>query len=478
MFGAPFMDIINKEKILEHAKKLVSEGRLDRAIVEYQHLLQLDPDDLRIKIKIAELHVKRKQISEAIRMYKDVAAGYADGGFYLKAVTVYKSILRLNPSLIDVNIALSELYEKMGLVQDALYQYQIVASAMEQKNDQNGVLNIREKMVALDPDNVQLRIRLAETYQLQGMTDKAIDMYEALAGQVKAKGDTQQLIELYTKILAHRPDKNEMVRELCNIYFKRGEWKEILKRMEAAKGFVENDPEMLAMQADIYARLNQIETAKGKYKELAELYADLKRPEDALDACSNILFLGPEDEEEVAKIAEGIREGSFADIKKMVEERRRMAVEDEKRREKEMQLAQERSERTEKIAEKLGLTPDELSVGGSDAARLEKEAAASYDLGVMYKKMGLREEGQAELLKSYRIYQRMAAAGRATELSLKRISELGVLFGEKEAPARGHFEPATKAPGPEKAAKAVKKGHEKAEDTEKKKGPAKKISFV
>jgi tetratricopeptide (TPR) repeat protein len=424
-------DIINKEKILEHAKKLVAEGKFDKAVAEYEKILQLDSEDLRVKIKIAELYVKRKQIQSAIKLYMEVAKGYADGSFYLKAVTVYKSILRLNPSLIDVNIALSELYEKMELIQDALYQYQIVSTALEQKNDSQGVLNVREKMVALDPANVSLRIRLAETYQLQGVVDKSIDMYEALAVQQKNSADTEQLIELYSKILAHRPEKHDFVRHLCQIYFKRGDLKEILKRMDAAKDFVAKDAEMLSMQADIFARLNQIESAKHKYQELAELHASEGNIDKALLTYGNVLFLSPEEEEEVSKKVEDLREGSFADVKSYVEERRKKIADEDVKREVELKKVEEAAVKTEEMAKKLGVKPKEVSLSQDEAKKVEKEASANCDLGQMYKKMGLADEARAEFLKAFKNYQRLAAGNAGGGLVAERIRELEKLFDKE-----------------------------------------------
>lgn len=418
-------DILNKEKILEHAKKLSSEGKFDRAIVEYEKILQLEPDDLRVKIKIAELYVKRKQIQNAIKLYTEVATKYAEGGFFLKAVTVYKSILRLNPSLIDVNIALSELYEKMGLVTDALYQYNIVSTSLEQKNDIDGMLNIRERMVALDPENISLRVRLAETYQLQGLTDKSIDMYEALAAQVKKSGGkNDQLIELYTKILSHRPEKNELVKELCNMYFKRGEWKEILKRMDLAKAFVAGDPELLAMQADIYSRLNQFETAKGKYYDLSELLNSQDDKEGAIKALENVLFLSPDDEEGVSAKAEELENGGFAALKGRVEDRRKRQADEDAKKEEESKMREEAIAKGEEEAKKLGMTPGEITIGQPEAVDLERQANAAYDLGELYKKTFLEDEAKKEFEKALKIYKRLSLSGYANQKIMARLQQL------------------------------------------------------
>lgn len=456
--GNDNMDIINKEKILEHAKKLISEGKFDRAIAEYEKLLSVDPDDLRIRIKIAELCVKRKQISEAIRIYKEVAQKYAGGSFYLKAATVYKNILRLNPSLIDVNTSLAELYEKMGLIQDALYQYHIVATSLEQKNDANAMLGVREKMSNLDPENTSLKIRLAETYQLRGEADKSIDIYESLATSLKNKKDsknTDQLVELYNKILSHRPEKHELLRELCHILYRRGEWKDILKHMEGSKDFVAGDPELLAMQAEIYGRLNQIETAKSRYHDLAALLNAQGDPDGALKAFENILYLGPEDEESISGEIESIREGALDDLRKKVDLRRKKAADEESKR--------------EDLETKLKEAPlPDLGAPATagNVTSIQNEANICYDLGMMYKMTGLENESRAELTKALNAYRRIVADGAGNEQAAKRLAELEGLAGPPPAE--------TKQAKQAKPAKQVKQ----AEPAQSAKPSNKKVSFV
>src|SRR3989338_3355868 len=112
------MVILNKDKILDSAQQLVTQGKIDKAIREYEKILALDPKDMRVKLRIAELFVKRRQILQAIKIYQEVADSYTHDGFYLKAVTILKNILRLNPSLMEVNQNLADLYDKMGLNQD------------------------------------------------------------------------------------------------------------------------------------------------------------------------------------------------------------------------------------------------------------------------------------------------------------------------------------------------------------------------
>ena len=156
--------ILNKEKLLEQAQAFVDEGKIDKAIREYEKILFSDVKDLRVKIRIAELYTKQKQSEQAIKLYREVALQYTDEGFYLKAVTVYKQILRLNPSLIEINEELAKLYERMGILGDAVRQYDIVANALDRRGDRERSLEIREKIVQLHPDDIASPTPISKIY--------------------------------------------------------------------------------------------------------------------------------------------------------------------------------------------------------------------------------------------------------------------------------------------------------------------------
>ena len=49
---------INKNKVIAAAQKYVQRGQYDRAIREYRKVVEEDPRDVRIWLKIGDLHAK------------------------------------------------------------------------------------------------------------------------------------------------------------------------------------------------------------------------------------------------------------------------------------------------------------------------------------------------------------------------------------------------------------------------------------
>ena len=431
------MTILNKEKILEQARAFIDEGKYDKAIREYEKILLAEPSDLRVKLKIAELYTKRKQITDAIRIYREVADAYAAEGFYLKAVTVHKNILRLNPALVEINEQLALLYEKMGLIGDAIRQYDILASAFDTKGQTDRALEIRKRVVKLDPKDINARVRLAELYQRERRMDDAIDQYEEYAKQVEETGgDTAKLADVLEKILSHRPDRPEMLRKLINICKEAGDQKRMLKWLDLGKTTVERDTDLLRLMAETYAAQNQFETACAKYYIMADLFREMGDVDSVMDAYCEILALVPDEEDRVAKKIEEIKPDGLSDVMARATRRREEIAAEEIRKQEALDAAKEGASR--QVKEPVAAKP-EFKKSETKKYEIIKEqppfslgdADAAFALGKMYRQTGLKEEAVEEFKKAKRVYETIIGINPGDSNALKRIAEIDVMLGTK-----------------------------------------------
>ncbi|PIR25388.1 MAG: hypothetical protein COV43_05820 [Deltaproteobacteria bacterium CG11_big_fil_rev_8_21_14_0_20_42_23] len=480
------MNILNKESILEQAALFLEEGKIDRAIREYEKILAIDADDTRVHLKLAELYSKNKQLNQAIKSYCEVAKTYAKQKFYLKAVTVYKNVLRLNPSLMEINLELASLYEKMDLNTDAVKQHQIIASAYERRGQTKDLIKEREKIVQLLPDHIPSRLLLAELYQRNAETDLSIDQYEAMVALLeKQEGTETKRAEYYEKILHHRPDRVKMFRDLVAIYHEQKEFKKALKWLEEKSDITPYDVDLLSIQAEIYASLNQLETARNTYYALADLYLDQHDIDAALNAYAEVLVFLPEEEENIRKHTEEFEEGTFDIVLSRVQERRAQIDEqvkqkeeeerkkaeakqnlaDEAKREEEEEFNRQRLERIKQIQSKLGkkadakplekknekikqkknvnvekketktpqskekeiTSPDIVLSPSTDFLPSQKKVLSTIDaslkLAKAYKRMGLKDEAKNELQQSKADVQELLQKNDTEELR-KKLEEI------------------------------------------------------
>src|SRR5256885_14477857 len=155
---------MDKNKIIDSAAKLVAKGAYDKAIKEYQKVLEADPKDVRVLQKMGELYQKKNDNPQAAHYFTKVAESYSSDGFFLKAVALYKQVLKLNPNLVEVNVKLAELHQQLQLMSEAMAYYQIVANHYDKAGDTKASLDTMKKIVDLDSDKVASRIKVVQLY--------------------------------------------------------------------------------------------------------------------------------------------------------------------------------------------------------------------------------------------------------------------------------------------------------------------------
>src|ERR1700740_3753601 len=153
----------NKQKILATAEKYVQQGKLQNAISEYEKILKHDSKDLTVNNTVGDLYSRIGESDKATECFKTVGDAYATQGFTVKAIAMYKKISKLKPSLESL-LKLAELYTQQGLFNDARAQYLQVADEFLKSGELENAVRIFQKILEMDPENSQMRGKLAEVY--------------------------------------------------------------------------------------------------------------------------------------------------------------------------------------------------------------------------------------------------------------------------------------------------------------------------
>ncbi len=196
-----------KNKLIESAQKNIQKGQFDRAITEYEEIIRLDATDVRHRQRLAELLTKSGRKDEAIKEYHSLAKHYIDNIHYLKAIAVYKQIQKLEPANAETSLTLASLNEKQGLAGNAAAEYTSAIQIYEKNGENLKALKVLESMLALDPQNLAIRLRVAEKYFSTGNEDKSFAEFLSLAQTLKDLSDENGLnhvIERTSKIFPQR----------------------------------------------------------------------------------------------------------------------------------------------------------------------------------------------------------------------------------------------------------------------------------
>jgi tetratricopeptide (TPR) repeat protein len=286
---------IDREKVNQAAQKYVEKKKYDRAIAEYQRIIQEDPNDARTLLKIGDLQARLEAYPEAIATYDRVGQYYSSQGFALKAIAVYKQIRELirkhAPDLADryghIVPKLAEIYSQLGLTSDALAAYDEVATRLQRGGRDREAIDVFRKMVELDQGNPLPHLRLAEACCRVQSLDEAIDLFWRAAElliNLQRRDDALKVVE---RILHFRVDPR-YARIAAELYIERGTREDGLQALSKLQICFQADPrdlETLALLARAFALIGQ----DGKALEVQKEMARLAREQGKLDLYKELL---------------------------------------------------------------------------------------------------------------------------------------------------------------------------------------------
>ncbi len=197
----------NKQKVLANAEKYVQQGKLQNAISEYEKILKNDAKDLTVTNTVGDLYSRLGESEKAVDCFKSVGDAYAGQGFTVKAIAMYKKICKIKPSLESL-LKLAELYSQQGLFNDARAQYLQVAEEFLKVNELDNAVRIFHKILEMDPENSNMRVRLAEVYVRLNKKNEAWQIFTAAAESLRAKGSLAEADEILQRMLKLDPNNN------------------------------------------------------------------------------------------------------------------------------------------------------------------------------------------------------------------------------------------------------------------------------
>ncbi|MDH4281339.1 MAG: tetratricopeptide repeat protein [Myxococcales bacterium] len=288
---------INRNKVLEAARKYQSRGQYDKAIAQYKKLVDADKRDVRSLLKIGDLHVRKGDRGSAIETYESVAGHYAQQGFFLKAIAVFKQILKLDPSRLDAQLRLGGMYEQLQLTSDAMSVYEDVSTAFMRAGDTDQALHTLGKMVEIDPEHIPVRIKYAEALSRAGRTQEAAGEFEQGARLLKEQGRLEDYIKVAERLLYHRGNDVRVAKELAETYIARRDPKRALTKLQICFKADPRDVSTLSLLAEAFLMLSQSDKAISVYREIARIHREAHRPQERMSALARILELNPNDQE-------------------------------------------------------------------------------------------------------------------------------------------------------------------------------------
>ena len=286
----------NRARALEEAQRFIEKGQLKRAAGRYEKVCDADPDDFRTGLRLADLYVRAGMMESAALRYFDIAQRYGRKGEHLKAIATYKQMLRIDRALFPVHLSLARSYRELGLVNDAVAQYQQAVRVLGTQGRGTERLDTIRELLGLDRENVQARVRLAEDFVADGRIQDAIEQLRLAAELLDEADRHEEYVRVAERLLYHKPDDVAVSRRLAEVYLRQQNPQKALPRLQVAYAAQPADVDVLALLGATFEALGQVHKAAAVMKALAAIHDRNGLMEERDEVLAHILDLDPSDE--------------------------------------------------------------------------------------------------------------------------------------------------------------------------------------
>ncbi len=163
--------------------------------------------------------------------------------------------------------------------------------------------------LSFKPENTDIKLQLAQTYEKDNQIDKAVELYLVIAESYTANNDKTNAIDLYNKILEFQPQNTKAIHNLSLLQCDIGETDKALKSLKTLldvyqkekdddnaiailKKIIEIDPddiESIETLASLYDKTGQIENRNETYKNIIDYFFRNDSFLKCIDFCKDIL---------------------------------------------------------------------------------------------------------------------------------------------------------------------------------------------
>lgn len=248
-----------KDQLIASAQKNLEKGQIKKAIKDYQQLIALEPKVDQYKQKLADLLCRVNLKEDALTLYDSLAKSYAERGFSAKAVAVYKQMQRIEPGNLDHYLKLAELNRSLGLIGNALSEYRTLLEFYENRKMVAETASILQKMVELDPENINLQLRVLQHLLKEKLYDRAQETIVKACEVCAKSGDAAKSQKILQSILSHLPDNIQFHQDLASKLSAVGLSVDAICLFQYVLKYSPHDSSVLNELVSLYAKIHDTE---------------------------------------------------------------------------------------------------------------------------------------------------------------------------------------------------------------------------
>ena len=176
-----------------------NQGFTVKAIAMYKKISKLKPS-LESVLKLAELYTQQGLFNDARAQYLHVAEEFLKSGELENAVRIFQKILEMDPENTSMRIRLAEVYIRLGKKNDAWQIFSAAAETLRSKGSLAGAEEVLQRMLTLDPGNSYALLMQGRNLLEAGDAEGAIASLQKVPDLDSNPEGLRDLLKAYLKV--------------------------------------------------------------------------------------------------------------------------------------------------------------------------------------------------------------------------------------------------------------------------------------
>ncbi len=201
--------LFSEESINKLLQQYLDRGLWSRAADQYKKLIKLHPENINLRLRMAEACVKSRNKKGALEQYQLVAEHYMGLEDPSKAVTILRTMLNIDSGLSHIRIKLAELYGALGDMEEMWNQYLTAFKYLEEKKLVAQSVSVLEQMAKLKFEETKPMIQLAEMFLARNLQPQAISQFLSIAEFFLQRGQFEEATKYYNQVVSIDSENRE-----------------------------------------------------------------------------------------------------------------------------------------------------------------------------------------------------------------------------------------------------------------------------
>ncbi len=206
------------ETYVKVARFYHEQGFVDKAIAVYRQILKIDARHVDAILKLADLLRQKGSMIEAMQHLESVAAHFHREGNTKDALGTVAQLVQLDPENIATRIKLAELYSKEQLVEEAAREFEIACNQLRQQGRQDDFIKVAERLLWHKPQNHALTRELAGLYLRRNDPRRALQKLQACFKADPRDVETLGLLAQAFQALDQKAKTVSVLKELARVH--------------------------------------------------------------------------------------------------------------------------------------------------------------------------------------------------------------------------------------------------------------------